>query len=447
MSNEEEKEEKTQVDIAWEKLFEKYHILQKIEEYGVFEISASQIKEFHEARLMAKFDHILNLPTIFSDNNLAILPTSRGDYIISHFNAYHEFEPEENHTKVMSIPGHIQSLSCYFDIKDSNYNKIPSEAIALNCAVAAGIINDFLEENIHLFATVSGRMGSGNFEFDIQTSNPQSPVAHIQVNNSQIEIDAAYEGTDCLALLEAKKGHFDDFLIRQLYYPYRTWKDKITKKVRMLFLTYSNGIFRVYEYDFRDPDNYNSLVLIKQKNYSIEETMISAQDIQNVLSNTKLISEPQIPFPQADSFERVINLCELLHQKVMSRDDITEQYGFDVRQTSYYTTAALYLGLIEKQRREKSVIFCLSQLGEQIAHLSFKQRQLAYCDLILSHKVFHDVLQAYFKKGELPDVEEIVSIMKNSSLYNIDSDNTFERRSSTVKGWINWIVGLINEDV
>jgi hypothetical protein len=39
----------------------------------------------------------------------------------------------------------------------------------------------------------------------------------------------------------------------------------------------------------------------------------------------------------------------------------------------------------------------------------------------------------------------IVEIMKNSKLYNIDSDSTYFRRASTILGWINWILKQIKE--
>ena len=57
-------------DTAWENLFEKYHILNEIKQNGKFTISAEQIKEFREPRLMTKFDHKINLPQIFFQNNL-----------------------------------------------------------------------------------------------------------------------------------------------------------------------------------------------------------------------------------------------------------------------------------------------------------------------------------------------------------------------------------------
>ncbi len=422
-------------DTAWEELFKKYNILHTIDTQGYFEISATQIKEFREPRLMAKFDHTINLPKIFLDNKLAILPITRGKYIISHFKAYHKFEADNNiPITPASLPSYIQSLDC---------NNIPSEAVALNCAVAAGIMGDFLDDD-EIISTVSGRMSSGVFNFNIASLTVPN-VYSITVNNSQIEIDAAYEGRKSLALIEAKRDLSEDFLIRQLYYPYRVWQARVSKTVRPIFLVYSNGIYRLYEYQFVDPNNYSSLQLIKQKNYSIEDTTISITDIQDVLNKSSIIKEPKISFPQADSFERIINICELLNEQELSRNDVTENYAFDGRQTNYYTDAARYLGLVEKRTKNYTPIYKLTNQGKQILNLSFKQRQLAYCSLILSHKVFAEILKAYLKNGIMPTKNNIIQIMKDCNLYRMQSNSTFDRRSSTIKSWINWIIGLVND--
>ena len=55
-------------------------------------------------------------------------------------------------------------LSEYIQSLDSS--SIPNEAIALNYAVAAGIVEDFLQDE-ELVPTVSGRMSSGIFDFNI----------------------------------------------------------------------------------------------------------------------------------------------------------------------------------------------------------------------------------------------------------------------------------------
>lgn len=83
----------TRNDIAWNTLFERFNILDEVHRQGRYVISANDIKQEREPRLMSKFDHSINLPKIFRDNSLAILPISRGDYVISKFDAYHSFEP------------------------------------------------------------------------------------------------------------------------------------------------------------------------------------------------------------------------------------------------------------------------------------------------------------------------------------------------------------------
>lgn len=421
-------------DVAWEKLFDKYCILDKIESDGRFEISAAQIKEFREPRLMAKFDHAVNLPKIFAAHKLAILPISRGDYVISNFSAYHRFEPPPSAICRMSVPAHLQSLDA---------NNIPSESIALNCAFATGIIADFLQDE-NIVPTVSGRMGSGSFGFSIGVANRGQPRC-VQVNNSQIEIDAAYEGVQGLSLFEAKRDISDDFLVRQLYYPYRLWRGRVAKPVRTLFLVHSNGIYRLREYLFQNPNDYNSLVLVGQKNYSIEDTAISRAALRSALAQARIKDEPRIPFPQADSFERVINICEILCEQELSRSDVTEQYAFDARQTNYYTDAARYLGLLEKKLEGQTPVYMLSEQGRRILGLNYKQRQLAFCSCIFSHRVFRDAMKVYFETGRAATADEIIRIMKGAGLRNM-SGSTYKRRASTVGGWLKWALGLVKND-
>lgn len=419
-------------DAAWENLFDKYHILDEIAKNGKFVISASQIKEFREPRLMTKFDHKINLPGIFASNNLSILPITRGEYIISSFSAYEEFSESSPDVQRISIPPHIQSLSPQF---------LVSETIALNCASACGILNDFLEDD-GLIPTVSGRMSSGNFEFGINTS---SSVQNVSVCNSQIEIDAAYEGIHYLSLFEAKRDLSDDFLIRQLYYPFRVWNERVTKMVKPIFLIFSNGMFNLYQYQFDDPRNYNSLRLVKQKNYVIA-TEICLADIENILQNVPLIQEPAIAFPQADRMSRIINLIELLNEKPMTKQDITSEYAFDERQTNYYTDAGRYLGLIDKVHDEDgNILFLLSACGRHIMNLEYKERQLALVTQILMHRVFNETLKLHLRCGEMPDKQTIIQIMRDSNLYRVEADSTYWRRSSTVIGWVNWILETIED--
>lgn len=204
---------KTKNDIAWEKIFETYDVINKINDSGFFIIKSSAINEYREARLMTKFDHVTNLPIVFEENNLSILPISRGEYIISDFEAFHVKEERSNTFKKVTPPAYIESI---------DFKNITSEATAINAVYISGILEDFIGD-VNMVPTVDGRMSSGIFEFQINKENRNHTV---KVENSQIEIDGGYEGEKYLTLIEAKNSFSDTFIIRQLFYPYKAWEKK-----------------------------------------------------------------------------------------------------------------------------------------------------------------------------------------------------------------------------
>ena len=123
---------------------------------------------------------------------------------------------------------------------------------------------------------------------------------------------------------------------------------------------------------------------------------------------------------------------------------IAANYGFDERQTNYYTAAGKYLGLIENYQNQntKEIVFSLTPLARKILSSSYREKQLELIKCILQHKVFNDVMKAYLLCGEMPERSHIINLMKKDSLYNVNSDSTYSRRASTVSGWLNWIVSL-----
>ncbi len=418
---------------AWEKLFEKYNILDEIKRTGFFKITSKQINEFREARLMTKFDNSESIPEILKKNKLSILPITSNSYMIAKFETYKKFEKHPNEIEQVEPLSYIESI---------DYNNITSEAIALNCAYFTKILSNFLGED-ELYPTVSGKMGSGNFSFCIGQINDEDKL-NVEVENSRIEIDGGYEGINSLAIIEAKNIVSDDFLVRQLYYPYRLWRTKVAKNVRPIYVVYSNGIFTLYEYKFKDDNEYSSIELVRCKRYSIEETDINLDTIKELIDNVKEFElEPKISFPQANSFERVINLCELLQDSVREKQEITEFYEFVDRQTNYYTDAARYLGLVDKSKNGK---YDLSDKGKKILSLNYKSRQIEFAKLIISHRPFYETIKYYFKNLKMPSTQEIVYWMKESNVYNVGSEDTYIRRASTIRAWIKWIVNLATSE-
>ncbi len=400
---------------------------------------------------MTKFDHRFQLPKALSNRHLSILPVSRGSYVISDIETFESFteNPNLDITEV-TIPSYIESL---------DFSTITSEALAINCAYASQILADFTQDE-NLIPTVSGRMSSHMFDFTIQKVGKNNSFLYVNVQNAQIEIDGGYEGISALNLIEAKNSLYSDFLIRQLYYPYRLWQGKIEKKVRPIFLTYTNGIFHLREYRFSDPLKYNSIVLVKEKKYRLKdfsEQMLNIEMIQNLSRTVPIVEEPTtVPFPQADSFERIINFCEILYNntgEAYTKEDLSANYdfkerdSFEMRQVDYYTNAAIYLGFVKKVDVNDKQVFELTDAGDALFGTnSIVERQVKFIKTILAHGVFNKTLALYLQKAEKPTKDEIVEIMKESHLYKVNSESTFRRRASTVLSWVDWILGVVENE-
>lgn len=420
---------KTKNDTAWEILFEQYNILENIKRNEQFIISSTQINKVRESRLMAKFDQFTYLPRIFRANRLSILPISRSEYLIAPFVTHYDVIYDSDlETIYLPLPFGIQTI---------DQSNIYSEAIALNCAFNIGMIDDVAgEETRH---TISGRMSTGNFDFIINSSITGKFNHMIGVNGAQCEIDGGFEGSYSFLLIEAKNYKVKDFLVRQLYYAYRLWSDKLSKRVIPVLMTFSQDTFDFFIYEFITKTDYSSLQLIQQKKYAIAQELITIDDIYTVFARVRIVSEPaDIPFPQADSFERVVDLLSQLTIGVLTKDEITEKYQFKARQTDYYTRAGKYLGLIDQyiDPITQDITFKLTEDGQQLLKQKHKQKTLGLIQKILEHRVFHDAFQK-LRMGRKPTKEEISSLI-SSNVGNIGGE-TIPRRASTVRGWIEWI--------
>lgn len=423
---------------AWEILFDKYDINNEIEKNGFFKIKASQIKEVREPRLMAKWDSSEQLPRILKKYNINILPDSRSSYVMSDFILY---EP------LPELTEHIQNMSSVTlpELETIDLENITSEANAINVLQISGILEDFLEldDNDILYGTFDGRMSSGIFDFNVNSH--RNVFRKVEVNKAQIEIDGGFESENNVIILEAKNVLHEDFHIRQLYYPYRLWETKVDKPIRLIFSIYTNKVFRLMEYSFRDKQNYSSIVLLKTKNYSLQDTNINLEDligvyekINNVYLDDKNSSDT--PFIQADNFYRIISLLENMYENEMTGDEIEELMQFTSRQRDYYYNAGKYLGLFEKFKSRNGLIqYKLTKLGLKICKENYKDRQLHLVTLILSHKIFKSLFKDIIDSGEFPSKEEVI---KKELEYNVCNANVALRRAGTVISWLKWIFNL-----
>jgi hypothetical protein len=248
-----------------------------------------------------------------------------------------------------------------------------------------------------------------------------------------------------LYLFEAKKHLSLDFNVRQLFYPFRTWDGRVAKKVRPIFITLANDVFDLTEFSFPDPSNMSSIELVSSKRYMLSEDLVSEREIVEIARRTmsgagRALSR-NVPFPQADDFERVIDITEFVSTEPRSLDDISTNYEFHPRQADYYFSAARYLGLGEIIRGSDGINYRqITPLGEEIIRLPYAAKRKAFAKLILEIDAVRQIYLLKVENGVLADMAEAERIVTEHSANEGISGSTIHRRAQTVLAWVKWLL-------
>ncbi|MEK7501830.1 MAG: hypothetical protein AAB629_02810 [Patescibacteria group bacterium] len=132
----------------------------------------------------------------------------------------------------------------------------------LDFAYASSLIRTFVDDN-SLVLTIRGRKYTPRFDFFVGENK-------IESGSVQTEVDARYEGKDKVVLVEAKNGKSKNVIIRQLYYPFRQWQEHTKKKVYTLFFEKDkDNVYSIWQFQFINPMDYNSIKLIKSGKFLI----------------------------------------------------------------------------------------------------------------------------------------------------------------------------------
>lgn len=250
---------------SWKKISDDYKILEHNFDKSPFSLSATQIKRScqrfketseKEVRILCKQDSREDRPDIFVKHNLFLLPIKNGYYSIIKGDGY---------VDIPEIKKEIVVYSSKLDFQLDTTKIGDSEMQHLDYAYAASLIRTFMNDN-SLVLTIRGRKYTPAFEFYVGKQL-------IKVVGVQTEVDAGYEGKDQIVLIEAKNFSATNVIIRQLYYPFRHWQEHTKKNVVTLFFDKARGedVYSIWQFEFEDPKNYNSILLVKSGKFRIKE--------------------------------------------------------------------------------------------------------------------------------------------------------------------------------
>ncbi len=427
----------TQNDEAWGKIFERLPLLPEIEQHGFVYVSADDIKtasDMREPRLLAKQDTKNSRPEVFRQNRLSILPIENGKYIIFRDESARTYYPLEGILAEVPLEEY-QPARDYGEYQSLDIRNLSSESQAIDFANLISLLKTFTSET-ELNLTIRGRQRSEKFPVVIPGSHHTA-----EVDGVQIEVDAGFESQEKIYIFEAKLGRVEDFNIRQLYYPFMDWSCKSSKEIVPLFFIYTNGLFYILEFAFGE--EYGELWLVKSKCFTVNEPAKVLVDLKQLLAESRIEPEPDVPYPQANDLDKVIDIITNFHSPgLMNKPAIAEFFDFDERQGDYYANAGYYLGLLK--RVPYSHDFELTREGEFIARSENRSRRnLFLLRQMLKRSSFNEIIRLFNAGGQdlaLLSVDVLVPIIQRNAGYN---ETTARRRASTVISWLRWVIGAM----
>ncbi len=422
-------------DDSWRRLFDRLPVDRELAEHGIFHVTADDLKRHggREPRLMAKIDILAERPAPLVERGLALFPTRNGRYALFP-------DPEQKsffRFPVESFPP-VRAFRSAFDL--SRLDTYPrgqemSESQALDFAYLSSMLSAFCgDESMRL--TMRGRFFSGDFSF--RTPLKSLPV---EVSRVQIEVDAGFEGDSGLYLVEAKRGHRQDFHVRQLWYPYLHWAARTGKRIMPIFFTYSNGIHLLSEFALgRD---FGDVRLVRQRAYCLEEPLAD-MDLPVELAQTPVGPIPAEPFPQANDLDKLVDLVQAAAVNPLEKTEIAERFGFNERQGDYYGNAGCYLGFL----RRGEIGFEASPEGVAFALLrSRAERTRALIRRMAAIPGLRSALGLLVERGyrvEKISPEELASLMPerddSAPSTSLRRASTALRRASTLRAWLVWLM-------
>ncbi len=247
--------------ISWRKIFDVLGLDKHDFSKSPFHIKNYQIKSAchdfkktaeKEVRLLCKQDCREDRPDVFVENDLFLLPVKNGEYKIIKGEGYVDIPP-------INTEPLIYKSQLDFKLETSEVGD--SEMQHLDFAYASSLIRTFMEDP-SLLLTIRGRKYTPPFSFKVGKQR-------IKTESVQTEVDAGFESRDKIVLIEAKNSTTTNTIIRQLFYPFKQWKYYSKKDVFLLFFEMQGDLYNIWQYGFKDEDDYNSIYLIKSQRYKI----------------------------------------------------------------------------------------------------------------------------------------------------------------------------------
>lgn len=194
-------------------------------------------------------------------------------------------------------------------------------------------------------------------------------------------------------------------------------------------LTGFGSNFICESYGFGHAENYRSITLLEKRWFTLDKPE-GVASLANLFESSRAATSAA-PFPQADTLGTVIAAVELYAGETTTAADLAERLEFDGRQGQYYTTAALWLGLVERNGGKIN----LSARGREFVAASRWARFKILFHAVAATPVFRECIRRNLEKRPL-SAEAIAELILAKGFA---TKSTAHRRAQTVVAWLDWL--------
>jgi hypothetical protein len=397
--------------VAWEHLFQAkaFDTTQNLHF-----ISANEIKAItkREPRIMAKMDCLGDLPDVFKRNGYFLLPVKNGNYAIVRGQGFHTLEEQKS----------IAQYESKIEFPLTTAARGRSEMQYLDNSYNSGTLEEVLGVG-PLYQSIRGREYTKRFGFQVGETR-------LDVESVQIEVDSGLEGADSIVIVEAKIETPADFIIRQLFYPYRHFQEiSPLKRIIPVYFTYElkSQTHNIWIYNFEDRNDYNSITPVEKHAFRINlETPITIDQIK-----PKGVSYKEV-IPQANDLDKIIEFVFRVSEGINNYQAIANHFDFDHRQSSYYREATEALGLI----RARDGRYELTEVGKQFVKLNTEHRSIFLTELLMDFRPIQAGMEI-LKTQQILTNEDLIDIVAQSDA--LLSGSTVKRRGGSLRAWFRGI--------
>ena len=162
-----------------------------------------------------------------------------------------------------------------------------------------------------------------------------------------------------------------------------------------------------------------------------------AHDSRNLVSGTTS------PFPQADRFERVLQVVNLLGNRQNEIQTLVDVLDIDERQVHYYLAASRYLGLVFESEGKLEVPSQVQKLFNEVEVEPIE----FFFEIAKSIVRIPSIASTFLEwNSQNPSIDRQISLeaLRNSDAGSALSESTLARRSRTVYSWAWWVRRNLN---